>query len=143
MTLSDIKSMSSQVHELLEEKSILFLWTTNAFLLKGLEVLRSWGFDYQSSIIWDKSPYGNDGTYSRVKHEILLIGTRGEALYPKFKPDSVQAGAKRAHSQKPEEFYEMIEKMYPKQSKLELFSRRKRTGWTSWGNQVETSSSLK
>ena len=35
-------------------------------------------------------------------------------------------------------FYELIERMYPRASKLELFARGPaRPGWTSWGNQAE------
>ena len=42
----------------------------------------------------------------------------------------------KEHSQKPEKFYEIIEEMYPKGRYLELFARNKRSGWTSWGNEL-------
>jgi N6-adenosine-specific RNA methylase IME4 len=41
------------------------------------------------------------------------------------------------HSQKPEEYARIIEKLYDGPY-LELFARRKRDGWTTWGNQVLT-----
>lgn len=42
------------------------------------------------------------------------------------------------HSRKPEIFQDMIEKMSPGPY-LELFSRRKRPGWTVWGDEIEKS----
>ena len=46
--------------------------------------------------------------------------------------------AKRGrHSQKPACVYELLERMYPRASKLELFARgRPRVGWSAWGNEV-------
>ena len=40
------------------------------------------------------------------------------------------------HSEKPEEVAERIYKMFPEQQKIELFSRKKRDGWDSWGLDV-------
>jgi N6-adenosine-specific RNA methylase IME4 len=34
--------------------------------------------------------------------------------------------------------YELLEQMYPRAHKLELFARgTPRSGWTAWGNEVE------
>ncbi|MBF0345145.1 MAG: hypothetical protein HQL06_13065 [Nitrospirae bacterium] len=40
------------------------------------------------------------------------------------------------HSKKPNVFYEVIERMYPEFSKIELFARRMRQCWDPWGNEV-------
>ena len=40
------------------------------------------------------------------------------------------------HSQKPEISYEIIERLYPDCRKLELYARRERDGWDSWGNEL-------
>ena len=47
--------------------------------------------------------------------------------------------AKRGrHSEKPVVVYELIERMYPVASKVELFGRGKaRPGWVIWGNVAE------
>jgi N6-adenosine-specific RNA methylase IME4 len=42
---------------------------------------------------------------------------------------------RRAHSEKPELFQDMIEQMSPG-PRIELFARRLRSGWTVWGNEV-------
>ena len=136
MSLAKIIEMKDEIEEMCLNETVLFLWTTNAFLVKGLQVLSGWGFDYHSSIVWNKPGSANEGTYTRVKHELLLIGTRGK-IYPAWKPHSVVSWKKKRHSQKPVEFYGMIEKMFPEASKVELFARNMRPGWSSWGNQTE------
>jgi N6-adenosine-specific RNA methylase IME4 len=52
--------------------------------------------------------------------------------------DSVVEAPRGRHSEKPKVFYELIERMYPHATRLELFARGKqRPGWTFWGNEVE------
>jgi N6-adenosine-specific RNA methylase IME4 len=51
------------------------------------------------------------------------------------KPKSVITGENKEHSRKPDEVYEIIERMYPDSVKLEMFARRNREGWTSFGNE--------
>ena len=42
----------------------------------------------------------------------------------------------RAHSEKPEEFYAMVESLCPAPAYLELFARSARQGWTAWGAEA-------
>ena len=133
MKLAEVKAMRADIDEVALEESVCFLWATNAFLQYGLQVLSAWGFEYHSSIVWDKHNV-NEGTYTKVKHEILLIGVRGK-VYPSWKPQSIIRSDRGRHSKKPVEFYEIIEKMFPEASKIEFFARNNRSGWYSWGNQ--------
>ena len=41
------------------------------------------------------------------------------------------------HSEKPEIVYELIEAMYPDYRKIEMFARKQRPGWESWGDEVD------
>ena len=75
------------------------------------------------------------GFYNSVRHELLLIATKGSCKpdIPKL-VDSVQSIERSAkHSEKPQEFYAIIESMYDHGRKLELFSRSAREGWDSEG----------
>ena len=45
-------------------------------------------------------------------------------------------GAMRANSEKPEEFYELVESLCPAPRYLELFARKTRPGWDVWGDEV-------
>ena len=80
------------------------------------------------------------GHYNSVRHEHLLICTRGSCKpdIPKL-VDSVQSIERsKKHSQKPEEFYTIIENLYDHGRKLELFARGRRKGWDFDGNEVQS-----
>ena len=126
----DIKSIS-------HDDCVLFMWATSPKLADSMEVLTGWGFEYKTCMIWAKDKIGM-GYYARQRHELLLIATRGTPSVPSpsDRPDSVIEAPREEHSRKPDVFYGVIEKMYPKSEKVELFCRRPRDGWTAWGNQV-------
>jgi N6-adenosine-specific RNA methylase IME4 len=77
-------------------------------------VLAAWGFEYKSNAVWVKDKLGL-GYYVRNRHELLLIATRGNfpCPQPANRPSSVIEAPRRKHSRKPDEAYEMIERMYP------------------------------
>jgi N6-adenosine-specific RNA methylase IME4 len=119
---------------------VLYLWATAPLLDVAIDIMKKWGFDYKSCLVWDKVKH-NMGFYSSVRHEILLIGGIGRSA-PTDKSyanqtDSVYSEEKTEHSKKPEYYYEMIEKMHPTKTKrIEFFARLKREGWDSWGDEV-------
>jgi N6-adenosine-specific RNA methylase IME4 len=76
------------------------------------------------------------GWWLFTEHEVVLIGERG-SFRPVERVPSVFDAPVRAHSQKPDEFYALAERMYPGTRRVELFARTKRPGWGDvWGNQV-------
>jgi len=115
----------------------LFLWATCAMLEDSLYVMKEWGFDYKTNMVWLKDKGPSMGWYLRTRHELLLIGTNPnhERLHPEYKPHSIIDGKVTRHSAKPVAVYGIIEKMYDGPY-LELFAREKREGWESWGNEV-------
>ena len=119
--------------------ALLLLWAVNCLLPEALHVVEAWGFEYKSNLVWVKPTIGL-GRWTRNRHELLLLGTRGRFPLPERPdcPDSVLEAPRRAHSEKPAAFYELIEQAWPQASKLELFARRARPGWTAWGNQAPT-----
>jgi N6-adenosine-specific RNA methylase IME4 len=117
--------------------SALFLWVPSpCAMYEAPAVIRAWRFEYKAQFVWDKGR-GFNGHYNDVIHEVLAIATRGSFVPQSDKlHKSIIRAEKTAHSRKPDVFYEIIESMYPKASKLELFARRPRDGWTSWGNEL-------
>jgi N6-adenosine-specific RNA methylase IME4 len=117
--------------------SILFLWAVNARLPLAIEVMEVWGFVYRTNLVWVKPSIGL-GHWARNQHELLLVGTRGNARAPEpeDRPPSVIDARRGAHSEKPDDVYELIERAYPRLTKLEIFARRSRRGWASWGNEA-------
>lgn len=134
MTLEEICAMP--VAELAADDAMLYLWATAPKLAECLEVVKAWGFEYRTNIVWDKEKIGM-GYHARNQHEILLICKRGNIPPPQAgkQPSSVHREARTAHSAKPSFYYEMIEEAYSGLQKIELFCRSPRQGWAVWGNQ--------
>ena len=119
------------------DEAVLFLWVTSPLLDECWPIISAWGFEYKTSFVWDKVKH-NYGHYNSVRHEFLLICTRGSFL-PQCKTlhDSVITEERsQKHSEKPESFRQIIETMYPIGKKLELFGRKKTDGWTVFGNEI-------
>ena len=140
MPIDDICGLP--VDEIAAADSVLFLWATAPLLTEAVAVIEAWGFTYKAQFVWDKVK-GFNGHYNDVRHELLLVATRGSCV-PKIDtldPSIVQA-KRTQHSRKPDCFYELIERMYPpgERTHVELFARRSRNGWQSWGNQVDAAS---
>src|ERR1700730_4057031 len=58
------------------ENCALFLRATAPMLLQALAVMAAWGFAYKSHSVWIKPKIGT-GYWFRNKHEVLLVGTKG------------------------------------------------------------------
>jgi len=125
------------IEEMLTDNCVLFLWVTSPLLEECFSIIKSWGFKYKTSFIWDKVKH-NMGHYNSVRHELLLVCTRGSMTpeVPKLFDSVVTEERSDKHSEKPEVFYEIIETLYPNGKYLELFSRKSRDKWTSFGNQI-------
>src|SRR5260221_10361960 len=119
--------------------AMLFLWAPPPFLTDALNIMTAWRFAYATYAVWVKDRFGM-GVYVRQQHELLLIGKRGLGIVPdpsKLSSSIIEA-ARGAHSRKPDEAYELIERMYPELPKIELFARQTRPGWAAWGNEIGT-----
>ncbi|MEM2857302.1 MAG: MT-A70 family methyltransferase, partial [Candidatus Nitrosocaldaceae archaeon] len=92
--------------------------------------------EYKTNMVWVKDRIGT-GYYVRNKHELLLIAVKGDIPIPleDRRPESViVAERKGEHSRKPDIIYDIIERMYPNCSYLELFAREKRReNWGAYG----------
>ena len=142
MTLEEIERIP--VSDIAADKSHLYLWVPNALLPDGLAVMKAWGFEYKSNIIWEKvrkdgQPDGRGvGFYFRNVTEMLLFGIKGDknrTLAPARSQVNLIRTMKREHSRKPDEIVELIERCSPGPF-LELFARGDRAGWDMWGDQA-------
>lgn len=114
----------------------LLEWVTSPKLDDGLKVLKSYGFDYVTQMVWDKELMGL-GHVVRQQHEVLLIGRKGHPKKPSTKFRSVIREKRTDHSRKPVKSYHIIDAMFPEARKIELFSRWVYPGWTGVGNEAE------
>ena len=125
-----IKTISS-------DNAVLFLWVTSPLLEECFDVINAWGFKYKTSFVWDKVRH-NYGHYNSVRHELLLVCTKGSYL-PENSDlvDSVISIERNDnHSEKPQEVRELIESLYPNSKKLELFARGAYDGWDTFGDEA-------
>ena len=144
-TMSFDEIAALPIPELSDEKSHLYLWCPNALLLEALTIMKSWGFTHKTNIVWyktrkDGGPDGRGvGFYFRNVTELLLFGVRGNLRTLKAGRTQVNIviSRKQEHSRKPDEIYDIIEQCSPGPH-LELFARRKRPGWTQWGDELAT-----
>jgi N6-adenosine-specific RNA methylase IME4 len=143
MSLDDIKSLP--VSQIAASTAHLYLWVPNALLPEGIDVLRTWGFQYKSNIVWHKvrKDGGSDGRgvgfYFRNVTELILFGVRGKnarTLQPGRTQVNYLATRKREHSRKPDEQYDIIQSCSPGPY-LEMFARGARKGWAIWGDQAD------
>lgn len=131
--------MARDVSSIAADDCVLFLWATVPMLPDALRVMSAWGFDYKSNFAWIKNQFGT-GYWSRNKHELLLVGTKGAppAPAPGTQLSSIISADARKHSQKPDEAYELIESYFPSLPKIELNARDARKGWDAWGLEAPT-----
>lgn len=133
MTIPELCALP--VRDMASADSVLFLWVTSPLLYDASPLVQAWGFTYKASFVWDKVKH-NMGHYNSVRHEFLLVCTRGSCT-PDIKKlfDSVQSVERTKHSEKPEAFRKIIETLYPHGKRIELFARKKTKGWEAYGNQ--------
>ena len=132
MTLEQIKALP--VGSLCAENAHCWLWVTNATLEIGFSILRAWGFTPRSIFTWLKPRLGL-GVYLRNCTEHCILATRGKAPVRVKNQPNVGVFPIQDHSHKPEEFYDIVERVSPGPY-LELFARRPRHGWAAWGDEI-------
>src|SRR5208283_4421457 len=138
MTTEEIKAIPIQ--QLTTADSILWLWTTNAHLPDALEIVACWGFEYKVLLTWVKNRIGT-GYWLRGRTEHAIMAIKGHPIINLTNQSTVLLAPIRAHSQKPDEFYRLVETLCPGR-KIELFARENRDGWDTWLTSVNVSQSV-
>lgn len=100
--------------------SHLYLWTTSRFIADAFDVARAWRFVPTAVLVWCKPARGfNMGGTWPSNVEFIVYGRRGSP-----------PATGRAESR----WFE-VEQISPGPY-LELFARRQRLGWDTWGNEA-------
>lgn len=136
LTVDEIKALP--VPDLAAPAAHLYLWTTQRYLEAAYDVARAWGFRPVKALVWAKRPRGFNvgGTFASTT-EFVLFARRGD-LAAKTTVDRDWFDWPRngnRHSAKPEAFLDLVETVSPGPY-LELFARRNRLGWDTWGDQA-------
>jgi N6-adenosine-specific RNA methylase IME4 len=134
MSCAEIESL--RVGDLAAIDAHLYLWTINRYVEHAYSVARAWDFRPSTLLTWSKPPrgIGLGGTFSQTT-EYVLFARRG-TLARKQRVDRTHFEWPRGpHSTKPEPFLDLVESVSPGPY-LELFARRQRLGWDTWGNEA-------
>lgn len=155
-TMTNAEIQALPVGELADDNAHLYLWVTNprlygerdSDLITPHDLIKAWGFKYKTCLTWVKSQIGL-GSYFRGQTEHVLFAVRGDLrVEPSARQSNVivteddeMAGGSffaprgpLGHSSKPDAFYDLVEATSPGPY-LELFARRQRLGWQTWGNE--------
>ncbi|MDM9580095.1 MT-A70 family methyltransferase [Nostoc sp. GT001] len=126
--------------------SILWLWFTNNHMIEAAQCLQTWGFELKTILTWEKVTKDSTKTHLGVGHwlrnstEHCALGVRGNvkafAGRTLTNQSSILHSPRREHSRKPENFYQLVDKLCPDITKLEMFARSSRIGWDCWGDEA-------
>ncbi len=143
-TMTNPEIAALPVAEMADDDAHLYLWVTNPRLFaeshdEGVgprEIMDAWGFRYITLLTWLKNRLGL-GYYFRGCTEHVLFGVRGRApIPPELRVANIFSGnVEGVHSRKPDSFLDLVEKVSPGPY-LEMFARRQRLGWDTWGNEA-------
>lgn len=139
MNLREIAALGPAVARLAGDDAVLYLWATTPHLPGAIDTMRAWGFTYRSIHVWRKTKVAC-GFWARSNAEIVLVGERGRPCAPNgsLLAPTIMDGAPeaRGHSTKPPMVHELVERLWPAAAKIELFARRRRAGWESFGSDL-------
>lgn len=131
------------------DDAYLFMWRVSSMVEEAYAVVRAWGFVPKSEIVWQKltktgKPWFGMGRTVRASHETCIVATKGHPtpvvrnIRSTFSaPVPLNADGTYRHSAKPEAFFDLVEQVAAGPY-FELFARRRRAGWTCFGNQLPT-----
>lgn len=144
MTLEEIKNLS--VQNISADDCFLFMWCTGPKMDWGIDVIKAWGFQFVTiPFVWIKMK--NDmsepradgiGCYTLNNAEYILLGRKGKYTRNSTKVKQIIMTPKYEHSEKPDEARNRIVELIGDLPRIELFARKKVSGWDCWGNEVES-----
>jgi len=142
MADEEMRRMNVQV---LQDDGVIFLWVTGRAMELGRECLDIWGYRFVQELLWVKTNQlqriirtGRTGHWINHSKEHCLVGIKGSPDINSNLDCDVVCAEVRETSRKPDEMYDLLERLAPGGRKLELFGRPHNVhkGWTTLGNQL-------
>eukprot|EP00448_Togula_jolla_P025321 CAMPEP_0170650018 /NCGR_PEP_ID=MMETSP0224-20130122/45592_1 /TAXON_ID=285029 /ORGANISM="Togula jolla, Strain CCCM 725" /LENGTH=741 /DNA_ID=CAMNT_0010981679 /DNA_START=21 /DNA_END=2242 /DNA_ORIENTATION=- len=144
-TLTDDEVRNLKIGDI-HEDGMIFLWVTGRAMELARDCFRIWGYKRIEEIIWVKTNQlqriirtGRTGHWINHSKEHCLVGIKGNPRLNRNLDCDVIVSEVRETSRKPDEIYNLIERMFPNCMKLELFGRPHNVheNWITLGNQLD------
>lgn len=134
MTIDEIKEMKLP----LADDAWVLLWTIKQFVRESFSVLDAWGVEYDDLMVWHKPHGPQSAGRMQSNREFVLVGKKGSPKWRDTKQFQAcfNAPNPKAHSTKPDEFYETIKRVTVG-PRLDMFSRRLIEGFYPWGKEAK------
>jgi len=100
------------------------------------DLLKGWGFQHRTILTWAKDRMGA-GDWLRGQTEQCVMAIRGKPTVTLTSQTTLLPAPVRGHSEKPGEFYDLVEGLCPAPRYADLFSRyRHNEKWDCHGDQA-------
>lgn len=141
--MSNDDILNLPIGDMAADNCVLLLWATMPQLPLAFRAIERWGFTYKTvAFTWVKmnrkavdTPFMGLGFWTRSNAELCLLATKGKPKRVGSDVRQVVMSPVREHSRKPDEMYEMIERLV-EGPYVELFARHTRHGWDAVGNEA-------
>lgn len=148
MTWDDLYALGPLIKAVADEDCAIFMWTTAPLLTETVDMVRAWRLRYVTKAFsWvktyrDGGIFFGIGSYTASNTEDVWLLSNGtpqrrakdvSQVLPTYEGIIAPMGR---HSKKPEEMQDRVERLF-EGPYLEIFSRRRRPGWTCLGNELD------
>ena len=134
MSLDELKALP--VADVLADDAFVYLWVVNKFFHEAFDIMAAWQVEYWFVLTWVKSGGTQFPGSPCFNSEWCLVGRKGKPQFLDTRAFPVASTwPRRKHSEKPEEFYDLLRRVSP-QPRLDIFGRREIAGFASWGNEI-------
>jgi N6-adenosine-specific RNA methylase IME4 len=135
-TLTVAEIAQTDIASIAHDDAILWLWTTNYHMQVVFYLLKAWGFEHRTILTWAKDHMGA-GDWLRGQTEQCVMAIRGKPIVTLTDQTTLLCAPVRKHSQKPREFYDLVERLCPAPRYADLFSRYRHSAkWDCHGDEA-------